>query len=186
MTRRIYPLEILLLLNAAPYGFTLLELLIVVIILGILAAIAVPNLLNQVGKARETEARTLIAAMNHAQQGYFMEKAVFANNGTLLGIPVSGLKYYFTDNASLFPSPGVTRARSTTQARTSMAVHSYIGGVSYNTTNQTFNTVVCRGVNMTGLGGTGVAQGINNYGVISTGAISCDTTSPTNQTEEIK
>lgn len=164
-----------LLLMGSSRGFTLLELLIVVIIIGILAAIAIPSLLSQVAKARETEAVTLLSAMNRAQQSYFMEKSVFASNGSLMGIPVTNLKYYYTDDASLFPIAGVERARSTTQARSSMNVHSYIAGVSFDTNSSTFSAVICRSLDMTGLGGSGSPVGIINYGATSGSSVSCDT-----------
>ncbi|MEB3192265.1 MAG: type IV pilin-like G/H family protein [Snowella sp.] len=172
----------LLILRASSRGFTLLELLIVVIIIGILAAIAIPNLINQVGKARESEARTLLGAMNRAQQSYFSEKGLFASNGSQLEVPVTGLKYYQTDDASLFPQPGVTRARSVSN-RHELAIHSYIGGVSYDTTNRTFATVICRSLDMTGLGGssTNVSSYISNYGVVAGNQVTCDSST----TEEV-
>jgi type IV pilus assembly protein PilA len=44
-------------------GFTLVELMIVIVIVGILSAVALPNFLNQTGKAKATEATTKISAL---------------------------------------------------------------------------------------------------------------------------
>lgn len=49
--------------NALEKGFTLVELMIVIVIVGILSAVALPNFLNQTNKARATEARTQISSV---------------------------------------------------------------------------------------------------------------------------
>ncbi len=54
-------------------GFTLVELLIVVIIIGILATIAVPQYSKMVEKAKQAEARTILGQIRVAQELYLTE-----------------------------------------------------------------------------------------------------------------
>ena len=54
--------------NLLEKGFTLVELMIVIVIVGILSAVALPNFLSQTSKAKATEAKTLSAsALKEAQ-----------------------------------------------------------------------------------------------------------------------
>jgi len=67
-------------------GFTLLEVTIVLVISGILAAIALPSFLNQASKAKQVEAKMYLGTLNRAQQSYMLERAQFADTVAQLGI----------------------------------------------------------------------------------------------------
>jgi type IV pilus assembly protein PilA len=61
-------------------GFTLIELMIVVAIIGILAAIAIPNFMSYQCKAKQSEAKSLLGAVRTAQEVYYAEKSKYADD----------------------------------------------------------------------------------------------------------
>lgn len=73
-------------------GFTLIELMIVVAIIGILAAIAIPNFMNYQCKAKQTEAKTILGNIRVAQEAYLAEYDTYTQDTGALGITVKGGK----------------------------------------------------------------------------------------------
>lgn len=74
-------------------GFTLVELMIVVVIMGILAAIAGPVYMRQRYRSQSLEASELLTQIVHAQEGYRAEFNVYSdasNDTALTGITTEG------------------------------------------------------------------------------------------------
>ena len=76
-------------------GFTLIELMIVVAIVGLLAAIAIPNFLNYQAKARQSEAKIGLGGLFTTATAYFAENNTFSTTGCcLLGYSPAGILRY--------------------------------------------------------------------------------------------
>jgi type IV pilus assembly protein PilA len=86
--------------NQKSQGFTLVELLVVIIIIGILTAIALPSFLNQTAKARQTEAKENINLFNKTQNAYRLENSSFATSFDVLA--TGSLSGAATANTSIY------------------------------------------------------------------------------------
>ena len=81
--------------NLLEKGFTLVELMIVIVIVGVLSSVALPNFLSQTDKAKATEAKSGITAiLKQAQAGYLEDgadpKTAIADMTSDYGAPANG------------------------------------------------------------------------------------------------
>lgn len=75
-------------------GFTLVELMIVVAIIGILAAIAIPNFIKYQARTKQAEAKQALRAFFMAQRHYFSEADKFTDDLGAVGFaPERGNRY---------------------------------------------------------------------------------------------
>ena len=83
-------------------GFTLLELLVVVLIIGILAGIALPQYKRAKEKAEAAELLTNVKVFYEAQQRYFLANGTFSESFDNLDIDFSGFEKGGCDGFSAF------------------------------------------------------------------------------------
>ena len=62
--------------NSKQNGFTLIELVIIMVVLGILAAVAVPRMGNTISSSEEAAENTIIASLQSAVEMYAMDQVV--------------------------------------------------------------------------------------------------------------
>jgi type IV pilus assembly protein PilE len=79
-------------------GVTLLELMIVTVIIGIMAAIAYPNYRQFVARAKRNEAKAALLQIAQNQERFYLQNNTYTTNMTQLGFPIVG--GYITDTES--------------------------------------------------------------------------------------
>jgi prepilin-type N-terminal cleavage/methylation domain-containing protein len=77
-------------------AFTLIEVLIVVIILGVLATIAIPQFTKVAKRARLAEAWTNLSAIRTAQSLYYMENATYTTTLGNLDVSLTSPNFAYT------------------------------------------------------------------------------------------
>lgn len=89
-------------------GFTLIEVLIVIVIIAVLAGLAVPLYQRSVEKSRKAEALEVLSAMRQSEMRYFVQKGVYTTDTAALDYDFSntaliagGQRLHFTYNISV-------------------------------------------------------------------------------------
>ncbi|MDJ0599437.1 MAG: type IV pilin-like G/H family protein [Crocosphaera sp.] len=137
-----------LLLKNSHRGFTLLELMIVIVMLGVLAAISIPQLLGMVAKARETEIHNQIASLVRAENVYYLEHGKFAKiNSTQMRNHEHGLDVAITNDKynirTTFASEyNAVRVKATALGEYQTSLKNYTAGLHYS--GGIFASIICQ------------------------------------------
>lgn len=121
-------------------GMTLIELIVVVSIVGVLAAIALPIYLNQTSKARGSEAKNTLGSINRSQQVYHWENGTFASDLSELAVKVQQKFYTFSLGAGSATSGSAIADASTSG---SADLKRYSAAVARTASGNLFTEVIC-------------------------------------------
>jgi len=112
-------------------AYTLTEILIVLVIIGILVLLALPNLMPLITKAKSTEAKLQLEHMHTLEKNYFFEKSKYTNDLNELGFIQEKLSSDGKDGRANYRIE-VVRASSNAFVARATAVADFNGNGTFN------------------------------------------------------
>src|SRR5690242_6105665 len=112
-------------------GFTLVELAVVIVIIGVLAAFGVPRFLTSVEKSKASEASNYLSAVQSAEERYLAQNGVYATAIADLDIKLPPPQY-FDNPTTITTTPDSTGSPAWTLTLTRNGNSSYAYTVIWN------------------------------------------------------
>ena len=98
-------------------GFTLVELAVVIVIIGVLAAFGVPRFLKSVERSKAAEAFNYLSAVRDSQERYQAQNGTYADDVTKLDISFPAPKYFALGTVGAGAGTGLEDSWSMTLTR---------------------------------------------------------------------
>jgi prepilin-type N-terminal cleavage/methylation domain-containing protein len=119
-------------------GFTLVELAVVIVIIGVLAAFGVPRFLKSVERSKAAEAFQYLSAVRAAQERFVAREGIYASDTNVLDITQSTPKYFSV--GALSADNSVAGAPMWTMSLTRLAASSSYGAYTVTFTNEGYSS----------------------------------------------
>lgn len=107
-----------LLTRSGPRGFTLIELMITVVVIGILVAIAYPAYTSQVQRSRRADAVALLSVVAQAQERYRTNQSTYGSTLSAIGVDASTITRHYAVTIDGIGNPASFRTGYIATAKT--------------------------------------------------------------------